>query len=228
MNDVSGFRRGGIARDMVETFAHLAISPDASDAARLVNDLLDDGVPAEMVMLELLAPAARHMGEMWAGDEVTFLDVTLGMSRIQKLLRQVRCPAIGPAGDRGNALLLPVPGEQHVLGLRLVEEFLLRDGWSVRCTQAANSDHLRQLVAAETVDIVGFSLSGERLLPDLRAAIRDVRAASRNRNVRIIVGGAIFAGQDCSSLHLDADAAAANAFEAVAQANRLLAPAGVA
>lgn len=220
MNDVPSFFVRGIPAEMVETFTHLVFSPDASDSELLIEQLLDDGVSSETLMMELLAPAARIMGEMWCGDQASFLDVTLGLSRLQQLMRQLRFPAISPVAERGSVLLVPVPGEQHVLGLRMVEEFLMRDGWQVRCTSVASGDHLRQLVAAELYDFVGFSLSGERLLPALRSAIRDVRAASRNRDVRIMVGGVVFAGQDCGTPPVDADALVSDAQEAVAQARR--------
>ena len=227
MNDISSFLLPGIPGEMVETFTHLAFSPDGTDCAQLIEQLLDDGVLPETLMLELLAPAARLMGDMWSGDEANFLDVTLGLSRIQQLLRQFRFPSVGSVADRGSALLLPVPGEQHVLGLRMVEEFLMRDGWRVRCAPVANIEQLRQVVAADPYDFVGFSISGERLLPALRSAIREVRAASRNRKVRIMVGGVLFAGQDRSAPNIDADAMAGDAHDAVAQAKRWYALAGV-
>ena len=227
MNDISSFLLPGIPAEMVETFVHLAFSPDGSDSIQLIEQLLDDGVPAETLMLELLAPAARLMGEKWSGDEANFLDVTLGLSRIQQVLRQFHFPVLDSLADRGAALLVPVPGEQHVLGLRMVEEFLMRDGWRVRCSPVASMEQLRQLVAADPYDFVGFSISGERLLPALRSAIREVRAASRNRSVRIMVGGVAFAGQGRSVPHIDADAMVGDAHEAVAQAKRWYALAGV-
>jgi len=235
VNDISSFllqgvpadRRQGIPAELVETFTHLVFSPDGSDSAELIEHLLEDGVSPETVMAELLAPAARLMGEMWSGDDVSFLDVTLGLSRLQQLLRQFRFPAMSPVAERGSALLVPVPGEQHVLGLRMVEEFLMRDGWRVRCTPVASGEQLRQLVAADLFDFVGFSLSGERLLPALRSAIRDVRAASRNRNVRIMVGGVVFTAQGRGTPPVDADALVGDAHEAVAQAKRWSALAGV-
>lgn len=220
MNDVALFLARGIPAEMVETFTHLVFSPDISDAALMIEQLFEDGVPAETVMLELLAPAARLMGDMWCGDEASFLDVTLGLSRIQHLMRQFRLPPFGRMGERGTALLAPAPGEQHCFGLRVVEEFLLRDGWRVRLVQVADEADLRRLVAADAYDFVGFSISGERLLPALRSAIREVRAVSRNRNTRIMVGGVMFNARMSGGFETGADATVTDAREAVAQANR--------
>jgi len=227
MNDVPSFLVNGIPAGMVDTFVHLVLSPDESDAGRLIEQLLDDGVSSEAIMLELLGPAARLMGELWCSDDLSFLDVTLGMSRLQRLMRHMRLPAGGLMPERGTALLMPVPGEQHVLGLRMVEELLLRDGWRVLAIHSAK-DHLPgQIVADEAFDFVGFSISGERLLPALRQTIREVRAQSRNPQVRIMVGGVALLGQDRPAPPLDADAVVGDALEAVAQARRWRALAGV-
>jgi methanogenic corrinoid protein MtbC1 len=176
-------------------------------------------------MLDLFGPAARYLGEMWCSDDASFLDVTLGMSRLQRLMRQFRLAETGP--EQGTALLLPVPGEQHVFGVRMVEELLLRDGWRVRSLQAAREHQAGQIVADEAYDFVGFSMSGDRLLPALRQAIREVRAQSRNPAVRIMVGGVAFSGQDRTSPPADWDALASDAHEAVALARRWRALAGV-
>lgn len=226
MNDFPSFLAGEIPAEMVETFTHLVFSPDGSDATLLIEQLLEDGVSPEAIMLELLAPAARHLGHMWTEDDANFLEVTLGLSRIQQVLRQFRFPAMGSFTERGAALLVTTPGEQHILGLRVVEEFLMRDGWRVRCTPVANVEQLRQLVAADYYDFVGFSISAERFLPALRGAIRETRAASRNRQVRILVGGVVFSGQDRVGQPIDADATVRDAHEAVAQAKRWYSLAG--
>lgn len=227
MNEVASFPVRGIPGEIVQTFTHLAVSQDGADAARLVEQLFADGVPAEAVMLELLGPAARQLGEMWCGDRLGFVEVTIGLSRIQKLLRQFRIPPGRVEADKGRVLLAPLQGEQHIFGLRVVEEFLLRDGWDVRCVLRPCAGELAQLAADDAYDIIGFSVSGERLLPALRQAIREVRSASRNRGVRIMVGGVLFAGPAPCEHPCDADATVRDAEEAVARANEWHALAGV-
>jgi methanogenic corrinoid protein MtbC1 len=227
MNDRPSYLPNGIPAGMAETFAQLVLSPDDSPAAALVEQQLDAGVSAESIMLGLLAPTARLLGEMWCSDAASFLDVTLGLSRLQRLMRQMRLPAAGLLPERGTALLMPAPGEQHVFGLRMVEEFLLRDGWRVRAVHSASAGLAGQLVAQEAYDFVGFSVSGERLLPALRQAIREVRAQSRNPHIRIMAGGVACCGPDRGGAPPEWDAVAGDAHDAVAQARRWRALAGV-
>lgn len=227
MNDVSSFLPRDIPGEMVETFAHLLFSEDGTDAGLLIEQLFADGVTAEMIMLGLLAPAARLMGDMWCADRLSFVDVTVGLSRIQRLLRQIREPDAPAGREKGRALLVPVPGEQHTFGLRLVEEFLIRDGWSVTCNLRATQADILDAVSARSYDFVGFSISCERLLPAMRSAIRGVRSASRNPELRIMAGGGLFTGSSPDADSCGADAVVIDAEDAVAKANAWFALAGV-
>ena len=113
-----------------------------------------------------------------------------------------------------------MPGEQHSFGVRLVEEHLLRAGWKVNATLNAREDEIRNLVSADYYDFVGISLTSERLLPALRSAIRCVRTYSRNRKVRLAVGGVLFAGRNAASFGIDVDAVVNDARQAVIQADK--------
>jgi methanogenic corrinoid protein MtbC1 len=146
------------------------------------------------------------------------------------MLRQLRGMADGrriAAENKGRALLVPAPGEQHTFGLRVVEEFLLRDGWEVRSNLRASHEEIVQLAAEEDYDFVGFSISGERLLPALLSVIERVRKVSRNRGLRIMVGGVAFIGHPELVKQVDADAAIFDAQQAVAMANEWYMPAQV-
>ena len=227
MNDASPFRVPAISRELVESFTGLVCDGRDSDAEQMVEQLLASGAAPEALMLELLAPAARLMGEHWCQDHRDFLEVTVGMARLQQLVRQFRLPPSDHANLRGHALLVAVPGEQHTFGLRVVEEHLLRAGWKVTTYMKASEPDITRLVADEPFDFVGFSLSSERLLPALRSAIRSLRSSSRNQNVRIAVGGVLFDGRDIAPRDIDADAIVMDAQDAVNQANEWSGLAGV-
>ena len=219
MNDASPFRVPAISGELVESFTGLIFDGRDADAEQMVEQLLSSGASPETLMLELLAPAARLMGAHWCDDSRDFVEVTFGMTRLQQMVRQFRLPPMAHGQLRGHALLVPVPGEQHTFGLRVVEELLLRNGWKVSAYMKASEVEITRLVADEPFDFVGFSLSSERLLPALRSAICSLRSSSRNRNVRIAVGGVLFDGRDYAPRDIDADAVLSDAQDAVNQAN---------
>lgn len=73
-------------------------------------------MPVESLYLDLLAPAARHLGELWCADACDFASVTLALGRLQKVMHQLSPAFEGDVQHREHgrrALLVPVPGEQH-------------------------------------------------------------------------------------------------------------------
>ena len=115
-------------------FAGLMLTADVAAAHAFVGALRQRGTPVESLYLDLLAPAARHLGDLWCADACDFATVTMGLGRLQQLLHELS-PAFGGELEHREhgrrALLVPVPGEQHTFGLLMVVEFFRRAGWDV-------------------------------------------------------------------------------------------------
>jgi MerR family transcriptional regulator, light-induced transcriptional regulator len=179
----------------VSDFIMLTTQDDPSSAIEYVRHLMANGVSFQDVLLDLMAPAARVLGERWDQDKASFVEVALGVARMHRILREfdgVPSHLWSNAGFGRHALLLPAPGELHSFGLRLVQEFLLRESWSVTNKPVADAFHLGQVVSEEHFDIVGLSLSGQTNEEAFLEAIRVIRKMSKNRHVKIIVGGHLF------------------------------------
>jgi len=173
----------------VDTFVQLVIENEADVAARYVDTLRAEGFPIATLYLDLLAPAARRLGEMWDTDEVSFADVTIGVCRMhQVLLEFTRCfDATTKNGDDSQtALIAPAPGEQHTFGLFMVMEFLRREGWT--CYSGTPSTRKEFLKLANSADfrLIGLSISADRNLQEAGQLIKDLR---RRTEAKILVGG---------------------------------------
>ena len=71
----------------------------------------------------------------------------------------------------------------------MVTEFFRRAAWVVWSGAPAPGPELVGIVRDHWFDIVGFSLAYEGRLEALRIGIRNVRRASHNPNIRVMVGG---------------------------------------
>lgn len=212
----------------VETFAELTMRDDPRAASDLVRKMLDRGIPFETILMDLLAPAARILGDKWVADACTFVDVTIGVARMHRILREfngIPERLWNTSGSGHRCLLMPVPGEQHTFGIRMVEEFLMRDGWEVDNRFPASDKELADMIRSESYDFVGFSLMGETLIKPLIEAISIVRTKSLNRRIRVMVGGIMFDEQPELRDLCGADAYAADAVSAVRLANQWVEPA---
>lgn len=184
-----------IGRDEIQHFAKLVLSAEEDAAFAAVLAYRADDVAIESIYLDLLAPTARYLGELWTEDLCNFTDVTVGLGRLQRVLRELS-PAFGPACedavDSHSVLLLPCPGEQHTFGLVMVGEFFRRAGWEVSGGAWTTGADAAALVGAEWFDAVGFSLGAEVHLDSLAGSIRAVREAACNPKIVVLVGGPLF------------------------------------
>ena len=118
--------------------------------------------------------------------------MTLGVGRLQLVMRQlgdVFFERANPSDSGESALLTTIPGEQHSFGLSMVAEFFRRAGWNLCTGPFSSHQELTSLVHNHWFDVVGFSVSSDRRLEELKQDIHDIRRDSRNRNVGIMLGG---------------------------------------
>ena len=212
-------------------FSEIVVKYPMRSAIQYVDRLIADGMSIEVVILDVLSPTARHLGLQWETDELSFVDVTLGLSHLQQLLR-IYSPAlvaeVQPRGEGRRMFLSAMPGEQHTFGLSVVEEFFRRDGWDVVCETAATRRELIARPREEWFDVVGLSASGDAAVALLPQLIRSIRDVSLNREVRVIVGGCAFLANPDNALALGADLGAANGRDAVSHVDLLLKRASIA
>jgi methanogenic corrinoid protein MtbC1 len=180
----------------VEAFLDVVIGTDDTAAPEFVRQLLAEGARVESVYMDLLGPTARELGIRWDDDECSFVDVTVALGRLQSVLRDLsqtfQADALNAADSEGSVLLTCLPGEHHTLGLILVAEFLIRDGFRVLVGAPWSEEDLLQQIRTDWFDVIGFSAGCDSKISGLKREIVRIRAVSRNPNVKILVGGQVF------------------------------------
>lgn len=207
-------------------FVDLVLGPDEDAASRYVAQLLTRGVSMEAVYLDLLAPTAIQLGHLWETDEADFLEVTVALGRVQRALRTA-AQNVPPAAPEevavgGQVLLSSLPGEQHTLGLAMVAEFFVRDGWAVQLGTPTADEELTALVQGGWLDVVGLSVASESSLLTARRLIATARRLSPNPHLVVLVGGRVFAEHPDLVARVGADGHAAIAADAPHLARGLL------
>lgn len=221
--------RVGAEHDIVPThsdvteLAALVIAHEVDIAASFVSVLRARGMSLETVFLHLLGPAAKHLDSLWQDDRADFCEITIALSRLQQLLRELSLPfeaEAEPSADDKRILLSTAPGETHTFGMSIVEEFMRRGGWDTVCAPAASAMALGRLVRRDWFDVIGFSLSCESLLAELASVIDVVRRRSLNQRVGILVGGPYFNEHPESAGLVGANLVAFDGLDAARKAQR--------
>lgn len=209
----------------VDRFVRTLTSTDDGVAESAVREWLAAGTPVERIYLDLFAPAAARLGELWDDDACDFLQVTDALGRLHRVLHLLEPVWLSPAPGQhraGRALLACPAGEQHTLGLFLVADFFARDGWDVLVGPPLDRVGLLDAVHEQHVDVVGFSVGCATRLPRLAHDIAHLRRASRNPDVLVLVGGPPFTREPGLVARVGADGTAATADEAPRVARAML------
>jgi methanogenic corrinoid protein MtbC1 len=210
----------------VSELVHLLLTGTQPQVSAYIDGLHVCGVGPDALMLDLLTRAARRLGEMWEEDVCDFTEVTLGVARLNNVLRLI-CAAFdeasAPAQGAPRALLVQAPGEQHGLGLAMVVHFFRRAGWNVRAEPQVAVDGLIGLVRQTWFDMVGISVSCSYRMDALADCIAALRQASCNPSLGIMVGGPPFIEHPQLATLVGADGTAADASAAVHQAHAIIA-----
>lgn len=218
-----------IGPEHVVALTDLVLGQDDSAALAFVDALHRRGAAPETVYLELLAPAALRLGVFWEEDICDFTQVTIGLWRLQAVMRELSPAFLAETGNHltgPRVVLVPLPGAQHTFGLSMVFDFFLRAGWDAWCGTVATSRELVSKVSDEWVDVIGVSIACDGQLDAARAEIGAVRRASRNPAIAVLVGGPAVIGRPDAAALLGADAAAGDAREAIVEAWKLVGRSG--
>ncbi|WP_054022517.1 cobalamin B12-binding domain-containing protein [Piscinibacter sakaiensis] len=202
----------------VETYAHRCAAGDHAGCLRLIARLRAAGLQPEQVLVDLVAPAARHLGRLWETDQLDFSAVTLGLVLMHETVH-----ALGYANHEGpqesgavlRVMLASAPGSQHVLGLSIVSEFFRKAGWQVVLEVSPTSAELCRAAANEWFDLIGLSVALDAQLAELPSLVARLRAASRNPQLPVLLGGPAFIGRDLPAERFGAQGVCVDAREAL-------------
>jgi methanogenic corrinoid protein MtbC1 len=229
LGDASAIMVTPVSEPEVQAFVTHILNDSETAMAACVAQLRQRGVAVEALYLDLLSPAARQLGQMWDEDLCDFSTVTVALGRLQRLMREWS-PAFGDEVDHPphgrRALFVQPRDEQHSFGLSMVAEFFRRDGWDVLGGVGGAVTDPSAKVRDEWVDIIGFSVGSDGRIPWLKETIRAARAAARNPDLVVLVGGPPFALRPELAAEVGADGTARDGREAPLLAERLMAPAG--
>ena len=199
-----------------ERLAALVIATEPTEARLLLNAAYAEfrSIPA---LIELLIePAARHLGDLWAEDACGEYEVTLGLCRLQTFLREVAAESVQQLIEHPLVILVvPLPGEIHMLGATLDAEALWQAGHDTRVRFPSTEQALVQIVATNWFDAIDLSLSPaftrEHRVEPMSHTIDAVRRASKNPALVVIVGGRAFYDRAASSADVHSDASSTSA-----------------
>ncbi len=226
--DGSDLTRGEEAQIGVESvvkFTQLILDGNGKQAERFIDKMIADDVQANEVLGNMFPESARLLGQKWVDDECSFVDVSLGLAAMHRLLHAfspLLTEEVSLVEAQPIVLITPIPGEQHIFAASLLGEYFRASSWIVHSGIKADWSTLVRQVSFDYFDVVCVTVSHLDKIDDCFGLISDLRKNSQNRHIAVLAGGPPFQENPSLTSKVGADATASDAMEAVEVANKVI------
>ena len=178
----------------VGELVHRLMLAEPESSQELIAQFYAETHSLRQLCTQLLEPAARGLGDLWGTDDCSEVDVSIGLSRLQSSMRESVAGQVPSVSVNAPAVLIvPQPGEMHLLSAVLDAESLHQRGWAPHVEFPASNTQLQKMVSNTWFDALDLTLSTaftrDHWMPRVAETIAHVRKASRNPALVIIVGG---------------------------------------
>ncbi|WP_157057350.1 B12-binding domain-containing protein [Loktanella sp. 3ANDIMAR09] len=191
---------------LVAGFCAAALSSRVEDAAELLHMALAQGVGHAALTDDFIANAVRRLGALWAEDQISWTDVTIGTARLQSLLRhmdkridagRVKRP------DAARVLLISGVDMAHTFGPMLLAHQMRRQGISVALSLETAPGTVCEIFGKIAPDAVFLTASHCDGVETLAQLVKEVRVF--NSGIPIVVGGPLLCTETDIAHRIGAD-----------------------
>lgn len=160
-----------------------------------VTKLIESKVSVEQVHELVFAPIARELGNRWLRDEISFVDVHLGVVQLQCIVEKIDAVDLSLKGAiQVNVAISAAPGDQHTFGASMAANSLNQRGWETTNLSGLDFEQWLSAVLSGRFNAVTVSLHSDAAFITLGDAIKQLkqRWPSKSALPVIVVAGDYF------------------------------------
>lgn len=177
-----------LSQEAVEAFCTLLVAGDYRGAEHMLSELAGRRQSYARIADGLLCGAARHLGELWSTDRLSFGDVSVAIAQIFRLNQAYRQRHVPLRREAERlALFVTLPGQSHNLGLVLAAEAFRSAGWQVELRLDCPIPGALEVARRLRPELVGLTISREDKSHQLEMLTAELRALPWR--ARIMLGG---------------------------------------
>ena len=151
-----------LSEDDLDIFCNSILSRDEDAQIKLINSLCNEDKSTDLLIEQLIPKTADKLGNMWKLDQVSFVDVSFAIDRLQKLIRIYEKKYLGPLyyDFKGPPVLLILPKkETHSLGIITASMIMKKNGVNPFLALGYSKSKLADLINSIDFRLFGVSVS---------------------------------------------------------------------
>lgn len=202
---------------LIDDLERALLMLDREEAERIMLLAIQKGTPME-VASELVVTTLERIGNSWEEGLVALSQVYMSGVICEELVDRI-LPPQSPVRNDQPSMAIAVFEDFHLLGKRIIYSALRASGYElIDLGNGLNSEQILQLVEEKQIRILLLSVL---MLPSA-LRIKQISGKLKERNVKLIVGGAPFRFDEELWKEVGADATGKNATEAIEIIHRMM------
>jgi methanogenic corrinoid protein MtbC1 len=188
------------------------------EAYQHAENILQEDASVTKLFLNVFTDSARLLGDKWSDDRYSFGDVTIGLEVLHDMLRHYTkrlSIELIPASTGASVCLSPMPRQDHLFGLFMLEAFLTASKWDVSSNLSNSREVFLNDIATTEYTFIALSVAETGKIDECMELIKNIRNMSLNTDVKVLVGGYPFVENKDLFRKVGADATAENALSAL-------------
>ncbi len=162
-----------------------AIAGDSGGLYQLVARLLDDGVPLDVILFDILIPTERDVGQRWQQGDVLISEEHAATATMETVVSLI-AGSFDPSDNGPRIVIAAAEGDDHSLPGRLIAAHLLFLGYRTAYLGGnVKASDLAEYLQGEPADAVVLSCALPTHLIGARSSIQ----VSHHAGVPVVAGG---------------------------------------
>jgi methanogenic corrinoid protein MtbC1 len=181
---------------LAAAYTDALLAGDEAAAEVVIREAMDAGLGTAEIDEQLIAPALWLVGELWQRGELSVADEHLATEiTVRVLALQREAQRVARARSSHAVILATLPGEQHVVALRMVGNLLRDAGYHVLMLGAeVPARSLGETAERHGADVICVSSTMPSRSRDTLRMLDEVRAA--RPSARFVIGGRGLCGDE--------------------------------
>jgi len=196
---------------------------DRYSASTMILDAVQKGMPVQSIYLDVFQRTQREIGRLWQTNQISVAQEHFCTAATQMVMSQLYPYIFTNERKDRRVVVACVGGELHEIGARMVADLFELNHWDSHFLGANTPpESILQTAVDQRADVLALSATITSNLSKVARIIEDVRG-SNAKSLRVMVGGYPFNLSPDLWRKMGADGYAANAEDAILEANRILA-----
>ena len=198
------------------------LSGKRSDAVQIVFDSQKRGVDIYKIYIDIISESQASIGEMWHKGIINIAEEHLATVTTLEVMDQLRLYNMNNRRSIGfKALVAPVEKDDHIVGARMMSDFLIMDGWEVDFLGGSTpTQDLVEFIKIKPVDLVVLSLTNIEFQSN--AILMTNALSSIMPKPKILLGGLAVKSSKININLMKCDSITSSVLEGVNEARRLV------